>query len=59
MENPTFGVKLELLDNYKFEMDFGDFGRIITDEPEPLGASESFVITFKFLQVTLRKNTVA
>ena len=40
MENPTFEVKLELLDNYKFAIDFGEFGEIISDEPEPLGGGE-------------------
>lgn len=40
MENPSFEVKLELLDNYKFEIDFGDFGQMISDEPEPLGHGE-------------------
>lgn len=40
MENPTFEVKLELLDNYKFAIDFGEFGEMITDEPAPLGAGE-------------------
>ena len=33
-----FGIKL--LENYVFEIDFGDFGKIITDEPEPLGQGE-------------------
>lgn len=40
MENPTFEVKLELIDNYKFTVDFGDFGAITTDEPAPLGDGE-------------------
>ncbi|MDN7126062.1 OsmC family protein [Pseudidiomarina sp. 1APR75-33.1] len=40
MENPSFEVKLELIDNYKFEIDFGDFGQIMTDEPEPLGEGD-------------------
>jgi uncharacterized OsmC-like protein len=35
--NPSFEVQLKLLDNYRFEVDFGDFGRLQTDEPEPLG----------------------
>jgi len=38
-ENQTFVVTLELLDNYRFQVDFGDFGQILTDEPEPLGES--------------------
>ncbi len=36
----TFNVKLKLLENYVFEIDFSDFGKIISDEPEPLGQSE-------------------
>ena len=36
--NIRFGLKL--LENYIFEIDFGDFGKIITDEPEPLGQGE-------------------
>ena len=38
-ETQTFVVTLELLDNYRFQVDFGDFGQILTDEPEPLGES--------------------
>lgn len=40
MENPTFEVNLELLGNYKFKVDFGSFGEMMTDEPEPLGSGE-------------------
>ncbi|WP_339878581.1 OsmC family protein [Pseudidiomarina gelatinasegens] len=40
MGNPAFEVKLKLIDNYKFEVDFGEFGQIITDEPEPVGHGE-------------------
>ncbi|KZZ13208.1 hypothetical protein A3758_02300 [Oleiphilus sp. HI0118] len=36
----TVHLGLKLLDNYVFEIDFGDFGKIITDEPEPLGQGE-------------------
>lgn len=32
-----FSVSLRLLKDYKFEVDFGDFGQLITDEPPPLG----------------------
>ncbi|RMH38064.1 MAG: OsmC family peroxiredoxin, partial [Gammaproteobacteria bacterium] len=32
-----FAVSLRLLKDYKFEVDFGDFGQLITDEPPPLG----------------------
>lgn len=34
-----FSVALTLLDGYRFEVDFGDTGALITDEPEPLGAN--------------------
>jgi uncharacterized OsmC-like protein len=39
-EEKSFSVKLELLENYLFQIDFGDFGDLITDEPEPLGNGE-------------------
>ena len=37
---PSFEVTLELLENYTFKADFGDFGYIVTDEPAPLGKGE-------------------
>ena len=40
MSEPAFSVKLKLLENYVFQIDFGDFGNIITDEPSPLGNDE-------------------
>ena len=40
MENTSFEIQLKLVDNYIFEIDFGEFGNIITDEPEPLGSGE-------------------
>ncbi|CUA85550.1 OsmC family protein [Pseudidiomarina woesei] len=40
MENPAFVVNLKLLEHYKFEVDFGEFGQIITDEDEPVGHGE-------------------
>ncbi|MEZ4325436.1 MAG: OsmC family protein [Polyangiales bacterium] len=36
-ENQTFTVSLELIENYRFQVDFGDFGQLLTDEPAPLG----------------------
>lgn len=36
----TFSVSLELLENYLFQIDFGEFGNLMTDEPEPLGSGE-------------------
>lgn len=40
MENQATVVNLKLIEGYKFEVDFGDFGNITTDEPEPLGNGE-------------------
>ncbi|SDB41992.1 Uncharacterized OsmC-related protein [Pseudidiomarina indica] len=37
MSAPAFAAKLTLIDHYKFEIDFGEFGKIITDEHEPVG----------------------
>lgn len=34
-----FSISLKLLDGYRFEVDFGDAGTLLTDEPEPLGAN--------------------
>ena len=40
MEEKTFSVKLKLLENYLFQIDFGEFGNVLTDEPEPIGGGE-------------------
>jgi uncharacterized OsmC-like protein len=40
MAGKPFEVKIKLLENYLFQIDFGEFGNIITDEPEPLGDGE-------------------
>jgi len=32
-----FSVSMELVDKYKFLIDFGEFGEVTSDEPEPLG----------------------
>lgn len=40
MEEKTFSVKLQLLENYLFQIDFGEFGNILADEPEPIGDGE-------------------
>lgn len=39
-EAQEVNVKLTLEDNYLFKVDFGEFGDIYTDEPEPLGQGE-------------------
>ncbi len=38
--NPEFKIKLKLLENYLFQIDFGEFGNLLVDEPPPLGEGE-------------------
>lgn len=33
-------ASLRLVENYRFEIDFGTFGNLVSDEPEPLGSGE-------------------
>lgn len=40
MSAQKFSASLELIDNYLFEIDFGNAGSIMSDEPEPLGGAE-------------------
>jgi uncharacterized OsmC-like protein len=40
VENKSFQIELKLLEKYIFEIDFGEFGKFITDEPEPLGSGD-------------------
>lgn len=40
MSGKTFSVSMKLLENYLFEVDFGEFGNVMTDEPPPLGGGE-------------------
>jgi uncharacterized OsmC-like protein len=40
MAENSFQIRLRLLDNYLFEIDFGEFGNLISDEPPPLGGGE-------------------
>ncbi|MGM0480332.1 MAG: OsmC family protein [Pseudomonadota bacterium] len=35
-----FSLSLELINDYKFTVDFGGFGELITDEPKPAGGGE-------------------
>ncbi|MGM0907354.1 MAG: OsmC family protein [Pseudomonadota bacterium] len=35
-----FSVSMELVDNYKFLVDFGRYGELVSDEPEPLGEGQ-------------------
>ncbi|MEE2733081.1 MAG: OsmC family protein [Pseudomonadota bacterium] len=39
-ENNQFSISLELVEDYLFKIDFGDFGDVLTDEPPPLGSGE-------------------
>lgn len=39
-EEKWFSVKLALVENYLFQIDFGEFGDLLSDEPEPLGKGE-------------------
>lgn len=35
-----FSVSMELVNNYKFLVDFGSYGELVSDEPEPLGEGQ-------------------
>jgi len=37
---PDFNVKIKLLENYLFQIDFGEYGDLMADEPAPLGGGE-------------------
>lgn len=39
-EDKTFRVRLDLLEDYVFKIDFDEFGYILSDEPAPLGSGE-------------------
>lgn len=39
-DSTQFSVQLRLLHGYKFEVDFGDAGQLLSDEPPPLGKGE-------------------
>ena len=39
-DTKTFSLSLELLENFEFQIDFDEYGYIITDEPPPLGKGE-------------------
>lgn len=40
MSDDNVLVSLRLVENYLFELDFGEFGNFMGDEPEPLGKGE-------------------
>lgn len=40
MSNHQFSVSLKLIENYLFQIDFGEFGDLLVDEPAPLGHGE-------------------
>lgn len=39
-ENNQFSIRMELVEDYLFKIDFGEFGDVLTDEPPPLGSGE-------------------
>ena len=39
-DNNQFSISLELVEDYLFKIDFGEFGDVLTDEPPPLGSGE-------------------
>lgn len=40
MDDSQFSLTLKRIDNYLFQIDFGAFGNLLSDEPEPLGGGE-------------------
>lgn len=40
MADQSFSVSVKVLENYVFQVDFGEFGNMITDEDAPLGTGE-------------------
>lgn len=40
MSEQSFTVRLSLVEKYLFQIDFGEYGDIMTDEPPPLGDGE-------------------
>ncbi|MGQ9427540.1 OsmC family protein [Gilvimarinus sp. F26214L] len=40
MSDQGFSINLRLVEGYLFQIDFGDFGNFMVDEPEPLGKGE-------------------
>lgn len=40
MDDNQFTVKLKRIEKYLFQLDFGEFGNILADEPAPLGDGE-------------------
>ncbi len=39
-DHNQFSIRLELMEDYLFKIDFGEFGDVLTDEPPPLGKGE-------------------
>ena len=40
MDDSQFTLSLKRIENFLFQIDFGAFGNVLTDEPEPLGGGE-------------------
>lgn len=39
-DNNQFSIQVQLIEDYLFKIDFGEFGDVLTDEPPPLGSGE-------------------
>jgi len=39
-DHNQFSIRMELMEDYLFKIDFGEFGDVLTDEPPPLGKGE-------------------
>ena len=39
-DNNQFSIQVQLIEDYLFKIDFGEFGDVLTDEPPPLGGGE-------------------
>ncbi len=40
MSENQFTLSIKRIENYLFELDFGEFGNVLADEPEPIGKGE-------------------
>ncbi len=40
MSESQFTLSIKRIENYLFQLDFGEFGNVLADEPEPIGNGE-------------------
>ncbi|MGJ8690389.1 MAG: OsmC family protein [Gammaproteobacteria bacterium] len=40
MDEKQFTLTIKRIENYLFELDFGEFGNVLADEPAPIGGGE-------------------